>query len=106
MSVTLAAMSPWKSTLSKPRSNLGSRRWQCRNPDQRAEPSRSAEMADADAVIPGDRKTIHPYGSAERAGAGHCAEQFCNVQAGGCFYRTFLHNPLLSLLMWKGSVEV
>ena len=28
------------------------------------------------------------------------------MQAAGCFYRTLLRNPLLSLLMWKGSVKV
>ena len=45
-------------------------------------------------------------GSAKSFDRGYCTEEFCNVQTAGCFYRTFLHNPLLTLLMWKGSVEV
>jgi len=44
---------------------------------QRAELSCSAEMADAEAVIPGDGKMIHPDGSAKRPGGGHCSERFC-----------------------------
>jgi hypothetical protein len=43
----------------------------------RAELSCNAEMADAEAVIPGDGKMIHPDGSAKRPGGGHYAEQFC-----------------------------
>ena len=34
-------------------------------------------MADAEAVIPGDGKMIHPDGSAKRPCAGHYPEQFC-----------------------------
>jgi hypothetical protein len=44
---------------------------------QRAELSCNAEMADAEALIPGDGKMIHPDGSAKRPGGGHYAEEFC-----------------------------
>jgi len=34
-------------------------------------------MADAEAVIPGDGKMVHPDGSAKTPGGGHYPEQFC-----------------------------
>ena len=36
-----------------------------------------AEVAGAEAVIPGDGKMIHPDGSAQRPSGGHYPEQFC-----------------------------
>ena len=51
-----------------------------RNPGplaQRTELLCNAETADAEAVIPGDGKIIHPDGSAKRARGAHYTEQFC-----------------------------
>jgi len=44
-------------------------------------------------------------GSAKSLDTGYRREEFCNVQTAGCFYRTFLYNRLVTLPMWRGSVE-